>query len=77
MQTIKIILSVLCISLSILSGACFLKSRFLLKKNEEKSVDSVLEEVEKLLKRLEILLYALISVSALFAIISIIEGIIG
>ncbi len=77
MQTAKIILSILCVSLSIVSGVCFLKTRFLLKKNEEKSVDCVLEEVERLLKTLEKLLYTLISVSALFAIVSIIEGIIG
>ena len=77
MLTVKIILSVLCVSLSIAVGVCFLKTRYLLKKNREKSVDSVLEEVERLLKTLKKLLYALVSVSVLFSIVSIIDGIIG
>lgn len=76
MITVKIVLSVLCISLSIAAGVCFIKTRCILKRNEKRASDSVLEEVERLLKTLEKLLYALVSVSVLFSIISIIDGII-
>ena len=77
MHILKIVLSVLCIVLSGSAGVCFLLSRRLLKRNGEKEVGEIMPKVERLLKTLEIILYLLVSSSALFGLVSILEGIIA